>query len=223
LTLAIFDLDQTLLSGDSDHAWGEFLVESGLVDGDVVLRANDQFFADYQAGRLDIQAYLLFVLEFLADKDPAELAELHQRFMDAKIIPMIQAGTEALLNKHRDLGHTLMIITATNRFVTGPIAQYLGIEHLIACEAEQIDGRYTGRPEGIPSFREGKVTRLKAWLEQQDETLDGAWFYSDSHNDLPLLSLVDHPVAVDPDERLQAEAQQRGWSIISLRETHAEF
>ncbi|MFG1498337.1 HAD family hydrolase [Saccharospirillum sp. HFRX-1] len=223
MTLAIFDLDQTLLSGDSDHAWGEFLVESGLVDAHTVLTANDQFFADYQAGRLDIQAYLLFVLEFLADKDPAELAELHRRFMDAKIIPMIQAGTEALLNKHRDLGHTLMIITATNRFVTGPIAQYLGIEHLIACEAEQINGRYTGRPEGVPSFREGKVTRLNDWLEQHDETLDGAWFYSDSHNDLPLLSLVDHPVAVDPDERLQAEAQQRGWSIISLRETHAEF
>lgn len=223
MTLAIFDLDQTLLSGDSDHAWGEFLVESGLVDADTVLSANDQFFADYQAGRLDIQAYLLFVLDFLAHKDPAELAELHRRFMDAKIIPMIQAGTQALLDKHRDLGHTLMIITATNRFVTGPIAQYLGIEHLIACEAEQIDGRYTGRPEGVPSFREGKVTRLKAWLEQHDETLNGAWFYSDSHNDLPLLSLVDHPVAVDPDNRLQAEAEQRGWSIISLRETNAEF
>ncbi|PTY38839.1 phosphoserine phosphatase [Saccharospirillum sp. MSK14-1] len=223
MTLAIFDLDQTLLTGDSDHAWGEFLVESGLVDAETVLTANDQFFADYQAGRLDIQAYLLFVLEFLAHKDPAELAELHRRFMDAKIIPMIQAGTQALLDKHRDLGHTLMIITATNRFVTGPIAQYLGIEHLIACEAEQVNGRYTGRPEGVPSFREGKVTRLEAWLKEHAETLDGAWFYSDSHNDLPLLSLVDHPVAVDPDARLQAEAEQRGWSIISLRETHAEF
>lgn len=223
MTLAIFDLDQTLLSGDSDHAWGEFLVESGLVDADIVLPTNDQFFADYQQGRLDIQAYLRFVLSFLAHKDPAELAELHRRFMDAKIIPMIQAGTEALLNKHRDLGHTLMIITATNRFVTGPIAQYLGIEHLIACEAEQIDGRYTGRPEGIPSFREGKVTRLNSWLDEHNDNLDGAWFYSDSHNDLPLLSLVDNPVAVDPDARLQAEAEQRGWPIISLRETHAEY
>ncbi|WP_108127467.1 HAD family hydrolase [Saccharospirillum mangrovi] len=222
MTLAIFDLDQTLLSGDSDHAWGEFLVESGLVDADAVLTANDRFFADYQAGRLDIQAYLEFVLEFLIDKDPAELASLHQRFMDAKIIPMIQPGTQALLDQHRAQGHTLMIITATNRFITGPIADYLGIEHLIACEAEQIDGRYTGRPIGIPSFREGKVTRLQTWLDHHQQTLTGAWFYSDSHNDLPLLSLVDHPIAVNPDARLQAEAEQRGWSIISLREAHAD-
>lgn len=223
MTLAIFDLDQTLLSGDSDHAWGEFLVESGLVDADAVLTANDQFFADYQAGRLDIDAYLRFVLGFLADRDPAELNALHRRFMDAKIKPMIQAGTRALLDKHRRLGHTLMIITATNRFVTGPIADHLSIEHLIACEAQQIDGRYTGLPEGVPSFREGKVTRLNAWLDQHQQSLDDAWFYSDSHNDLPLLSLVDHPVAVDPDARLEAEATERGWPIISLREAHAEL
>lgn len=222
MTLAIFDLDQTLLSGDSDHAWGEFLVESGQVDAELILSTNDRFFADYQAGRLDIQAYLRFVLGFLADKDPQELDALHQRFMDAKIKPMIQPGSHALLNQHRDQGHTLMIITATNRFVTGPIADYLGIEHLIACEAEQINGRYTGQPQGIPSFREGKVTRLQAWLDEHQQSLEGAWFYSDSHNDLPLLSLVDHPVAVDPDARLQAEAEQRGWPIISLRETHAD-
>lgn len=222
MTLAIFDLDQTLLSGDSDHAWGEFLVESGLVDADTVGAANDRFFADYQAGRLDIQAYLAFVLEFLAGKTPAELAPLHQRYMDAKVIPMIQPGTPALLDKHRALGHTLMIITATNRFVTEPIANYLGIEHLIACDVEQIDGRYTGRPEGIPSFREGKVTRLNDWLRTHQQTLTDAWFYSDSHNDLPLLSLVDHPIAVNPDARLQAEAEHRGWSIISLREAHAD-
>lgn len=218
MTLALFDLDNTLLAGDSDHAWSQFLIDEGLVDADTVREAADRFYADYQAGQLDIQQYLAFALAFLADKDPDQLARLHRRFMDHKIEPILLEPAQHLLDEHRRAGHTLMIITATNAFVTRPIADRLGVEHLIASDAEQLDGRYTGRPAGTPSYREGKVQRLRDWLAGHHETLDDAWFYSDSHNDLPLLSLVDHPVAVDPDDTLRAHAEHHGWPIISLRE-----
>ena len=218
MTLAIFDLDNTLLAGDSDHAWGQFLIDQNLVDAKVVRTANEAFYAQYQSGELDIDQYLRFSLSFLADKSIHELTPLHQLFMQTVIEPMITPRALALVDEHRQRGDTLMIITATNRFVTGPIAGYLRIPHLIACEAEIIDGRYTGLPTGIPSFQQGKVTRLHNWLAQHDETLDGAWFYSDSLNDLPLLRLVENPVAVDPDETLAAEAARQEWPIISLRD-----
>lgn len=218
MTLAIFDLDNTLLAGDSDHAWGQFLIDQGLVDATVVKAANETFYQQYQAGELDIDRYLRFSLSFLANKPLNELASLHRLFMEKVIEPMIAPGTQALLQHHRDRGDTLMIITATNRFVTGPIAEHLGIPHLIACEAERLNGTYTGLPTGIPSYQEGKVVRLHAWLDEHGESLDGAWFYSDSLNDLPLLRLVDNPVAVDPDATLAAEAQRQNWPIISLRD-----
>lgn len=218
MTLAIFDLDNTLLAGDSDHAWGQFLIDQGLVDSAVVKAANEAFYKQYQAGELDIDRYLRFSLSFLANKPLQELASLHRHFMTTVIEPMIAPGSKALLNQHRERGDTLMIITATNRFVTGPIAEHLKIPHLIACEAEMANGCYTGLPTGIPSYQEGKVVRLQAWLNEHRESLEGAWFYSDSLNDLPLLRLVDHPVAVDPDATLAAEAQRQNWPIISLRD-----
>ncbi|WP_054641770.1 HAD family hydrolase [Halomonas sp. KX33721] len=218
MSLAIFDLDNTLLSIDSDHAWGEFLVEQGAVDPVAYREANERFLADYNAGTLDMAAFLEMALKPLAENTPEQLAAWHQQFMASKIEPHILPKAEELLARHRTKGDTLLIITATNRFITGPIAERLGVDDLIAVEPEMIDGRYTGRVDGVPSYREGKVTRLQAWLEAQDLTMDGAWFYSDSHNDLPLLEKVDHPVAVDPDDTLRQVAEERNWRIMSLRD-----
>ncbi len=218
MSLAIFDLDNTLLSIDSDHAWGEFLLEQGAVDPVAYREANERFMADYNAGTLDMMAFLALALKPLADNTPEQLAAWHQQFMVSKIEPHILPKAEELLARHRTKGDTLLIITATNRFITGPIAERLGVDDLIAVEPEMIDGRYTGQVDGVPSYREGKVTRLQAWLENQDLTMEGAWFYSDSHNDLPLLEKVDHPVAVDPDETLRQVAEERNWRIMSLRD-----
>lgn len=218
MSLAIFDLDNTLLSIDSDHAWGEFLLEQGAVDPVAYREANERFMADYEAGTLDIHAFLAVALKPLADNSPEQLAAWHQQFMASKIEPHILPKGEELLARHRSRGDTLLIITATNRFITGPIAERLGVDDLIAVEPEIVDGRYTGRVKGTPSYREGKVVRLEEWLADKDLTLDDAWFYSDSHNDLPLLEKVDHPVAVDPDPTLREVAEARGWRIISLRE-----
>ncbi|SDK41048.1 HAD family hydrolase [Billgrantia gudaonensis] len=218
MSLAIFDLDNTLLSIDSDHAWGEFLLEQGAVDPQAYREANDRFLADYEAGTLDIHAFLEVALEPLAENSPEQLAAWHQQFMASRIEPHILPRGEELLARHRSRGDTLLIVTATNRFITGPIAQRLGVDDLIATEPEAIDGRYTGRVSGTPSYRDGKVTRLHEWLADKDLTLDDAWFYSDSHNDLPLLELVEHPVAVDPDPSLREVAEARGWKIISLRD-----
>ncbi|MCE9680890.1 HAD family hydrolase [Halomonas alkalisoli] len=218
MSLAIFDLDNTLLSIDSDHAWGEFLLEQGAVDPQAYRKANDRFMADYDAGTLDIHAFLAVALQPLVDNTPEQLAAWHQQFMASKIEPHILAKGEELVARHRTRGDTLLIVTATNRFITGPIAERLGIDHLIAVEPEVVDGRYTGKVSGTPSYREGKVKRLEEWLADKDLTLDGSWFYSDSHNDLPLLELVDHPVAVDPDDTLREVAEQKGWRIISLRD-----
>ncbi len=218
MSLAIFDLDNTLLSIDSDHAWGEFLVEQGAVDPVAYREANERFLADYNAGTLDMAAFLEMALKPLAENTPEQLAAWHQQFMASKIEPHILPKAEELLARHRTKGDTLLIITATNRFITGPIAERLGVDDLIAVEPEMVDGRYTGRVVGVPSYREGKVIRLQAWLEAQDITMDGAWFYSDSHNDLPLLEKVDHPVAVDPDDTLRQVAEERNWRIMSLRD-----
>ncbi|MFG6139212.1 MULTISPECIES: histidinol-phosphatase [Halomonas] len=218
MSLAIFDLDNTLLSIDSDHAWGEFLLEQGAVDPVAYKEANDRFMADYEAGTLDMGEFLAVALKPLAENSPAQLAAWHQQFMASKIEPHILPRGEELIARHRASGDTLLIVTATNRFITGPIAERLGVDDLIAVEPEMVDGRYTGRVSGVPSFREGKVTRLEQWLEQRELSLHGAWFYSDSHNDLPLLELVDHPVAVDPDASLREAAERRDWRIISLRD-----
>ncbi|MDR5899608.1 HAD-IB family hydrolase [Halomonas vilamensis] len=218
MSLAIFDLDNTLLSTDSDHAWGEFLLEQGVVDSVEYHQANERFMADYNAGTLDINAFLTVALKPLAENTPEQLAAWHQQFMASKIEPHILPKAEELIARHRTRGDTLLIITATNRFITGPIAERLGIDHLIAVEPEMVDGHYTGKVSGVPSYREGKVTRLKAWLEDQEITLDGAWFYSDSHNDIPLLEKIDNPVAVDPDDTLREVAEKRDWRIMSLRE-----
>ena len=218
MSLAIFDLDNTLISIDSDHAWGEFLLEQGAVDPVAYREANERFMADYNAGTLDMAAFLEMALKPLAENTPEQLAAWHQQFMVSKIEPNILPKAEELLARHRTKGDTLLIITATNRFITAPIASRLGVDDLIAVDPEIVDGRYTGRVEGTPSYREGKVTRLKQWLEGQEFTMDGAWFYSDSHNDLPLLEQVEHPVAVDPDDTLRKVAEERQWRIMSLRD-----
>lgn len=217
MSLAIFDLDNTLLSIDSDHAWGEFLLEQGAVDPVAYREANERFMADYNAGTLDMAAFLEVALKPLADNSPEQLAAWHQQFMASKIEPNILPKAEELLAKHRTKGDTLLIITATNRFITAPIAERLGVDELIAVDPEMTGGRYTGRVSGVPSYREGKIARLQEWLEEKELTMDGAWFYSDSHNDLPLLEKVDHPVAVDPDDTLRQIAEDRQWRIMSLR------
>ena len=217
MTLAIFDLDNTLIGGDSDHLWGQFVCEEGLVDGDTFAEQNEQFFCDYQSGHLNIDAYLRFSLAPLRGQSMETLASWHKRFMRSKIGPIMLPKAVKLIARHRAQGDQLLIVTATNDFVTRPIAESLGITDLLACEAQIVDGLYTGEPCGIPSYHAGKVTRLNSWLAEQSIALEGAFFYSDSHNDLPLLELVDNPVAVDPDDTLQARAEQAGWPIISLR------
>lgn len=217
MTLAIFDLDNTLLNGDSDHAWGEFLVAKGIVDANVYKQANDRFFEQYNNGGLNIHDYLEFALQPLANNDKAQLDSWHEEFMLEYIQPMLQQKAADLLQKHRDKGHFLLIITATNLFVTGPIATLLGVDAILASEAEFKDGQYTGKVNGTPCFQEGKVERLNAWLKDQHHDLQGSYFYSDSHNDLPLLKMVDFPVVVDADESLSAYAKQHDWPHISLR------
>lgn len=218
MALAIFDLDNTLIGGDSDHGWGEFLVSHGQVDGDSYRAMNEKFYQDYQLGRLDIREYLAFALQPLAHLPRAELDALHRTFMTEVVEPLWLPRAVALVEHHRARGDRLLVITSTNRFVVEPICLRLGIAELLATELVERDGRFTGEVEGIPTFREGKVTRLREWLEDSGETLQGSYFYSDSTNDLPLLEVVDHPVAVDPDDRLAAVAADRGWPIISLRD-----
>jgi len=217
VSLAIFDLDNTLLGGDSDYLWGRFLVTRGLVDGAAYERENQRFYDDYRAGTLDIYEFLAFSLRPLTEHDPETLAAWHAQFMEEMIRPIMLPKAAELLERHRAQGDYLLIITATNRFVTGPIAEALGVDDLLATDPEQVHGRYTGRVAGTPCFQEGKVKRLDAWLEHTGHNLADSWFYSDSHNDLPLLARVEHPVAVDPDETLADHAAAKGWPIISLR------
>jgi HAD superfamily hydrolase (TIGR01490 family) len=217
MPLALFDLDNTLIAGDSDYLWGRFLVERGLVDGERYERANEQFYADYRAGCLDIHAFLRFALAPLAAYPLDQLLALRDEFVRERIDPIRLPAARDLIDRHRAAGDTLMVITATNAFVTAPIAAAFGVPHLIATEPELRDGRYTGEVVGVPAFRTGKVERLKAWLEERDGDLGGSIFYSDSINDLPLLLEVERAVAVDPDPLLLAEAQRRGWPVLSLR------
>lgn len=218
MALAIFDLDHTLLGGDSDQAFGQFMVETGLVDGPAFRAQSQAFYQQYLDGTLDIEEHLRHSLTPLARFSMDELASLHQDFLQRYIRPMMQPKAYALLQEHRQKGDCLLIITATNHFIASPIAEALGVDDIIACDAEIKDNRYTGEPSGLPSFREGKVTRLQQWLSQHPEqTLEGSYFYSDSFNDVPLLEQVTHPVAVDPDDKLRAIAQQNDWPVISLR------
>ncbi|MBK8163629.1 MAG: HAD family hydrolase [Gammaproteobacteria bacterium] len=217
MPLALFDLDNTLLAGDSDYLWGEFLVERGVVDRHHYARENERFYHEYQAGTLDIHAWLAFQLRPLAEHEPGFMLDLRRQFLEEKIRPIILPAGRALIEHHRTRGDTPLIITATNSFITRPIAASLGIEYLLATEPEIVAGRYTGGVTGIPCFRNGKVDRLSAWLTENRKDLAGSWFYSDSHNDLPLLQLVEHPVAVNPDDTLARYAASRSWPILDLR------
>ncbi|WP_370238760.1 histidinol-phosphatase [Neptunomonas phycophila] len=218
MSLAIFDLDNTLLHGDSDHAWGEFLCEKGIVDSELYRQANDTFYHQYVAGTLNIYEFLEFALKPLKELPRDQLNQLHEQFMREKVEPMITEKAEALLKQHRDKGDFLLIITATNKFVTGPIAARLGVDDIMATDHEEINGQYTGKVAGTPCFQGGKVERLKEWLSTHEHSLIGSSFYSDSRNDLPLLEVVENPVAVDADETLTQIATERGWPIISLRD-----
>lgn len=215
MTLALFDLDNTLLQGDSDYSWGQFLVSVGAVNGESYEKANTAFYNDYKAGHLDIEAFLAFSLEPLTRYPRAQLLAWRATFIADCIKPMVKPWAQALLQHHRERGDTLALVTATNSFVTAPIAELLGIGHLIATEPEEHHNAFTGRAQGIPCFRDGKVLRVKAWMEEQDFVWDASTFYSDSHNDLPLLQAVTYPVAVDPDPILLAIATQRGWKIVT--------
>ncbi len=217
MPLAIFDLDNTLLAGDSDYLWGRFLATRGVVDGDAYERENKRFYEEYKAGELDIMEFLAFSLKPLAENEPAKLEALRAEFVETVIRPIVPAASRALLEHHRSCGDELLIITATNRFVTEPIAELLGVPWLIATDPEQHGGRFTGRVAGTPCFREGKVERLTAWLRDTGRHLAGSHFYSDSHNDFPLLEMVETPVAVDPDDTLRDHAEMKGWPILSLR------
>jgi HAD superfamily hydrolase (TIGR01490 family) len=218
MALAIFDLDNTLIAGDSDHGWGEFMVEKRLVDPQHYKQMNDRFYADYEAGCLDIFAYLEFSLEPLTKIPRQELQKLHQEFMVSVIEPMKLSKAEKLIKAHREAGDRLLVITSTHRFIVEPICQWLGINEIIATDLEEINGNYTGKVSGTPTFKEGKVIRFNQWLKEQGEIDDQSYFYSDSINDLPLLLEVSNPVAVDPDSALKAQAESRNWEIISLRD-----
>ena len=218
MTLAIFDLDNTLLDGDSDYLWGQFLAQQGRVDAAYYEKENQRFYDEYVAGTLDIFEFLEFSLKPLSQIEMAELKQLHDKFMDECIKPIITHKSRDLIQHHIDQNDTLLIITATNLFITEPIAKELGIEHILATDPEIINMQYSGKVSGTPCFREGKVERLKVWLRKTGMNLADSYFYSDSHNDLPLLEMVVTPVAVDPDDTLRSHAKMKGWKIISLKE-----
>lgn len=219
LRLALFDLDHTLLPIDSDYAWGQFTIELGWTDPASFARRNDEFYAQYQAGTLDIHAYVRFATEAFRLRGPAAADAARRRFMQEVIEPAIRTPALDLIDRHRQAGDRLVVITATNEFVTRPIVQRLGVDELIAVQlARDTNGWYSGEIEGIPSMREGKVQRMTHWLLEQGLDWNGieATFYSDSTNDLPLLTRVQHPVATNPDARLREHAQALGWPILEL-------
>ena len=221
MRLTLFDLDHTLLAGDSDYGWGQFMVRHGLVDAEEYPRKNAAFYAAYQAGKLDQAAYLAFCLQPLTRYSMEELEGWHRKFMAETIEPLMTARGRSVVAERLQAGDLVVIVTSTNRFITGPIARAYGVEHLIATDPEVREGRYTGRVAGMPAFREGKVARLHSWLGQRGKRLDDfaqSWFYSDSTNDLPLLETVTHPVAVDPEKALRQIAERRRWPIITWRD-----
>jgi len=220
LNLAIFDLDNTLLNGDSDYNWSLFLIKKGILDQSIYEQKNEEFFKDYQTGSLDIDAYAEFQFKPLRENERLFLNDLRDEYVATVIRPMITKKAKDLVNEHRSQGDQLLIITATNSFITKPIAALFGIEELIGTDLEEINNQFTGKIKGVASFQEGKVTRLNEWLDDKHLTFaqfDKTFFYSDSKNDLPLLKIVSHPVAVNPDATLNAEAKKNNWPIMSLR------
>jgi HAD superfamily hydrolase (TIGR01490 family) len=218
MSLAIFDLDNTLLADDSDYLWGQFLVDQGIVDSSYYEQENDRFYKEYKEGNLDIYEFLKFSLKPLSDNPLQDLLKWRSQFIEEVIRPILLKPAQELINKHQQQGDILLVITATNKFVTEPIVELYGINHLLATTPEFLGERYTGNVAGTPCFQEGKITRLNEWLQVTGYSLDDSWFYSDSHNDLPLLQLVEHPVAVNPDEKLKQYAEKSNWPIISLRD-----
>ena len=218
MSIALFDLDNTLIGGDSDYLWGCFLAERGIVDGAYYEQENQRFYDQYKTGVLDIHEFLRFQLRPLAEHDMATLHELRRDYIAEKIEPILLPKAQRLIQDHRSQGHTPVIITATNRFITSPIAELYGVEQLLATEPEIVADRYTGGVLDVPCFREGKLHKLGNWLQANRRDLAGSWCYSDSHNDLPLLNAVTHPVAVDPDEVLRHHAETHGWQVITLRD-----
>jgi HAD superfamily hydrolase (TIGR01490 family) len=219
MQLALFDLDNTLLSGDSDYEWTQHLVSKGILDSDTFEKRNDEFFGQYKAGTLDIFAFLDFQLQSLARNSRADLETWHAEFMATRILPRLTDKARDLVKRHQDNGDLCALVTATNSFVTGPISRELSIAHLIATIPAQENGQFTGKPRGTPAFREGKITRVEDWLESMGlwwSNFERSWFYSDSLNDLPLLLRVSDPVAVDPDLTLRAHAEAAGWTILKL-------
>jgi HAD superfamily hydrolase (TIGR01490 family) len=220
LNLALFDLDNTILAGDSDYNWSRFLIQEGYLDGAIHAEKNEKFYADYKAGTLDIYAFVEFQFKPLARNPRSILNQLLKKYVEEVIKPMITDKAYALVGKHREEGDLLIVITATNSFITQPIAALFGIENLIGTDPEEKEGEFTGKVSGLPSFKEGKVTRLEAWLKNKNLSLADfkkSYFYSDSHNDLPLMQKVTHPVAVDSDDILTEYAKSKGWPQISLR------
>ena len=218
MNLALFDLDNTLLSGDSDFEWAQFLIERGVLDREVYEARNDAFYEQYKNGTLDIHEFLDFQLKPLSRHPRRVLDDWHRQFMRQKILPLVRPSARELIERHR--ADLRAIVTATNSFVTAPIAREFGVDNLIATEPAHVGGEFTGEVAGTPCFREGKVERLEEWLAARGQSLKSfaqSWFYSDSLNDLPLLSRVTNPVAVDPDATLRAHAGKHGWQIISLR------
>ena len=220
MNLALFDLDNTILAGDSDYNWSRFLIQEGYLDGAIHAEKNEKFYADYKAGTLDIFAFVEFQFKPLARNPRTVLNQLLKKYVEEVIKPMITEKARALVKRHQDEGDLIIVITATNSFITRPIAELFGIENLIGTDPEEKEGEFTGKVSGLPSFKEGKVTRLEAWLKGKNLSLasfENSYFYSDSHNDLPLMQKVTHPVAVDSDDVLSEYAKSKGWPQISLR------
>ncbi|CAA9892363.1 conserved hypothetical protein [Candidatus Methylobacter favarea] len=217
MSLAIFDLDNTLIADDSDYLWGQFLVMQGIVDKDHYESANAKFYDEYRQGTLSIVEFLNFSLQPLAKNNTAQLYKWREKFIEDIIKPLLLEPARQLIAKHKQRGDTLLVITATNRFITEPIVKLYEIDNLVATTPEFRDGSYTGRFTGLPCFQEGKVKLLEEWLKSSTESMQDSWFYSDSHNDLPLLKRVDNPVAVDPDDKLDQFAREFKWPVISLR------
>jgi HAD superfamily hydrolase (TIGR01490 family) len=218
MSLAIFDLDNTLIGGDSDYLWGEFLCDEGIIsDRQSFEKKNDYFYQQYELGSLDIYAWAEFSFEILSHYSIDELEAFHLKFMAQKIEPIFLKKAQDCINSHKENGDTVLVITASNTFVTAPIVKRYGINHLIATEPEIVSGRYTGKVSGIPCFKSGKIENLMPWLERNGESLKDSTFYSDSHNDILLLELVENAVVVNADAKLTLMARKKGWKIVDWR------
>jgi HAD superfamily hydrolase (TIGR01490 family) len=218
MSLAMFDLDNTLIGGDSDYLWGEFLCEKGIIEDTASFqKMNEYFYQQYEVGKLDIYAWAEFSFKVLTEYSIDELNDLRQNFIHQKIEPIFLDKAQSCINQHKEKGDTVLVITASNTFITAPIAEMYGINHLLATEPEFKDGRFTGKVSGVPCFQSGKIDNLMPWIEKHNKNLKGSYFYSDSHNDLPLLELVDNPVAINGDPRLTSTANKNGWPNLDWR------